>query len=87
MGRTIFFITLLLTFFLINVDAQRCRRLRFRVTRGTSRDARGLKRIVDRFNRDLGGDDNMSKRGPLRRGRRSINWDADAVPFDMPGSF
>ena len=79
---------LALTLSLVSVDAGGYRRRRrFRVFRDTSRDADGLRRIVDKFNRALGGDDNGNAPGPLNEGRRSINWDAAAVPFDMPGDF
>lgn len=40
-----------------------------------------------RFQRELGGENNGNDKGPLADGFRSIDWDADIVPFDMPGNF
>ena len=66
---------------------QRCRRIDegdFTVIRSASRggDIRRIERSFDAFKDLLGGKDNGS--GPSsRRGFRTINWDADAVPFNM----
>ncbi|CAD7696361.1 unnamed protein product [Ostreobium quekettii] len=35
----------------------------------------------------MGGEDNGNSPGPIQAGFRSVNWDADVVPFDMPGNF
>jgi len=61
------------------------RRARFKTIRASGRAAADIKDDFDRFS-ELLGDDNGSG-PPARRGRRSINWDADGVPFDMPGDF
>lgn len=53
----------------------------------TSQNAKGLNSIILKFRAALGGVDNINKEGPLGSGHRSINWDADAVPFNMPGDF
>ncbi|OSX74505.1 hypothetical protein BU14_0286s0018 [Porphyra umbilicalis] len=47
--------------------------------------ASDIKGTFDKFSAALG-DDNGSG-PPAHDGRRSINWDADGVPFDMPGDF
>ncbi|CAD7701417.1 unnamed protein product [Ostreobium quekettii] len=46
-----------------------------------------VRKAFERFQRELGGEDNGNAPGPLKKGFRSIDWDADAVPFDMPGNF
>jgi len=61
------------------------RRVGFKIFRDSGRAAADVKDVFDRFSKQLG-DDNGSG-PPARRGRRSINWDADGVPFDMPGDF
>jgi len=48
--------------------------------------AHGLKSTVDRFRHILGGKNNGANPGPLKNGRREINWDGGA-PFDMPFDF
>lgn len=45
-----------------------------------------LKHIISDFRHFLGGADNGNSPG-LAHGHRSINWDADVVPFKMPGDF
>lgn len=60
---------------------------RFRVLTATSRNADGLRRAFTTFQDALGGIDNGNNPGPLFSGFRSINWDAEAVPFDMPFNF
>jgi len=54
-----------------------------------SPDADGLKESFELFRDLLGGDNNMDlvKKKGLKEGHRQINWDAAAVPFDMPGDF
>ena len=64
-----------------------CPKPHHRIFKDTAHRSASLKRIVDKFNAALGGDDNGSEKGPIKGGRRSINWDADVVPFDMPGNF
>ncbi|GAB0495483.1 hypothetical protein MMPV_006785 [Pyropia vietnamensis] len=59
---------------------------RGRVVKDAGRAAADVQDAFDRFNKLLGDPDNGND-PPRRRGRRSINWDADAVPFDMPGDF
>lgn len=69
------------------VSAQCSSRYRFNVLVRTSRNAGGLAGTVAAFRRALGGEDNGSDKGPFSSGQRSINWDAEIVPFDMPGNF
>lgn len=63
-----------------------CPTYKYKVVQGTSKDARGLKYKVDEFRHILGGPNNGATRGPLKNGRREINWDGGA-PFDMPFDF
>ncbi len=63
-----------------------CPRYRVKVVSGTSHNAQGLKRTVDRFKALLGGQANGARPGPIERGFRVINWDGGA-PFDMPFDF
>lgn len=60
---------------------------RFRVFTQTAHNRGGLMSTVSAFQRALGDPDNLSNPGPLDKGRREINWDAAAVPFDMPFDF
>lgn len=53
----------------------------------TSHDAAGLEHVIRQYRAALGGDDNLSNAGPIEQGHRSINWDAAAVPFNMPFDF
>ncbi|CAD7698441.1 unnamed protein product [Ostreobium quekettii] len=46
-----------------------------------------VQQAVKDFQDFLGGMDNGNEPGPIDDGFRSINWDAAAVPFDMPGNF
>ena len=39
------------------------------------------------FQAALGGINNGNASGPIAEGFRQINWDANIVPFDMPGDF
>ena len=57
------------------------------VLHGVGKTAHDLRPTVDSFNELLGGDDNGNDSGPLKEGRRSINWDAGIVPFKFPGDF
>ena len=58
------------------------------VVKGTGKNAQGLESTVNFFNEHvLRGDDNGNSPGPLKAGRRSINWDAGIVPFKFPGRF
>ncbi|OSX78495.1 hypothetical protein BU14_0107s0004 [Porphyra umbilicalis] len=59
--------------------------LRARAFHARGAAAGDIKATFDKFSAALG-DDNGSG-PPARDGRRSINWDADGVPFDMPGDF
>lgn len=63
-----------------------CPRYSFKVVHGTSHNAHGLKRTVDKFQYLLGGENNGANIGPLKDGFRVINWDGGA-PFDMPFDF
>lgn len=65
---------------------RRCPTYKYKVVRGTSYNAHGLKSTVDRFRYILGGKNNGATPGPLKNGRREINWDGGA-PFDMPFDF
>lgn len=60
--------------------------LRRRVVRSRGAAAADIRPAFDKFTSILGEPDNGSG-PPARDGRRSINWDADGVPFDMPGDF
>ncbi|CDF39996.1 unnamed protein product [Chondrus crispus] len=60
---------------------------KFAVLTATSRNANGLRRAFTTFQNALGGIDNGNEAGPLFSGFRSINWDAEVVPFDMPFNF
>ena len=55
-------------------------------TRGTA-VADGVADAVAAFNTSLGEPLNGNAPGPLQEGRRGINWDGAAVPFDMPADF
>lgn len=59
---------------------------RGRVVSDSGRMAADIRDGFDRFTKLLGDPDNGDKPA-ARRGRRSINWDADGVPFDMPPDF
>lgn len=50
------------------------------------RNPQNLDHTVEVFRKTLGGQDNGNSPG-LAHGHRSINWDADIVPFNMPGDF
>ncbi|WP_299415800.1 calcium-binding protein [Acaryochloris sp. IP29b_bin.148] len=43
--------------------------------------------VVAEFQAALGEPNNGNDSGPIAEGRRQIDWDADIVPFDMPGDF
>jgi hypothetical protein len=60
-----------------------CPRYRARTFTDTSRSAGGLRGIVGRFQRALGGANNDDGPGQ-RTGFRAINWDGAQLPFDMP---
>ncbi len=57
------------------------------VSSGSAGNALGLLPTVDMYRFQLGGPNNGNDMGPIVGGRREINWDAAAVPFDMPGDF
>lgn len=50
-------------------------------------DAVEVGKAFESFKLLLGGVDNGNAPGPIVGGFRSIDWDAAAVPFDMPGNF
>lgn len=50
------------------------------------RNRHELEDTIKQFRKTLGGEDNGNSPG-LAHGHRSINWDADIVPFNMPGDF
>lgn len=56
------------------------------VIRASGSSAADIADAFKRFSKALGGEDNGSG-PPAGSGRRSINWDADAVPFAMPFDF
>ena len=64
----------------------RCPKYKVEIVRATAHNARGLKHSVDRFRKLLGGDNNVNEKGPLKEGRREINWDGGA-PFILPNDF
>ncbi|GAB0495489.1 hypothetical protein MMPV_006791 [Pyropia vietnamensis] len=68
------------------VSAHRPADLRARVVRSRGAAAGDIRPAFEKFGRLLGEPDNGSG-PPAHKGRRSINWDADGVPFDMPGDF
>ena len=49
-------------------------------------DARQLEYTIDQYRKTLGGKDNGNNPSQPK-GHRSINWDADVVPFNMPPTF
>jgi len=49
--------------------------------------AADIQATVDAFRAALGDPVNGNTPGPLPMGRREINWDGGAVPFDFPGNF
>lgn len=75
--------------FLASVSASSARCPRYVVKKfvDTAHGSRGLQDIVSKYREELGGIDNLNEAGPLDDGHRSINWDAAAVPFDMPFDF
>lgn len=50
----------------------------------TARNAFELGPRVARYRQDLGGVNNLNKKGPLESGFRMINWDKPEIPFKMP---
>eukprot|EP00178_Gracilaria_changii_P000632 TRINITY_DN107_c0_g1_i2.p1 TRINITY_DN107_c0_g1~~TRINITY_DN107_c0_g1_i2.p1 ORF type:complete len:265 (+),score=47.86 TRINITY_DN107_c0_g1_i2:564-1358(+) len=66
---------------------KQCPKYYTKVLTHTAHDADGLTSIVQKYQNLLGGENNGNNPGPLRSGQRSINWDAAAVPFNMPGDF
>lgn len=63
-----------------------CPKYSGRIFQDTAHNSKGLKHIVQKYRDGLGGIDNGNGPGQ-KKGQRSINWDADVVPFDMPGNF
>lgn len=53
----------------------------------TAHNSYGLERIVSLCRYIFGGNDNLNAPRPLADDHRSINWDADAVPFNLPFDF
>eukprot|EP00737_Agarophyton_chilense_P005255 gb/GEZJ01007602.1/.p1 GENE.gb/GEZJ01007602.1/~~gb/GEZJ01007602.1/.p1 ORF type:complete len:265 (+),score=33.21 gb/GEZJ01007602.1/:314-1108(+) len=66
---------------------KRCPKYRTKIVRRTAHEAKGLTSAVENYKKLLGGENNGNNAGPLLSGQRSINWDADIVPFNMPGNF
>lgn len=87
MKTTEIFSATLLLLLLSTCDAQRCPSYKVKVFTDTSGNSAGLSGTVAGYRRGLGGVDNANDAGPLAKGHRSINWDADVVPFNMPGNF
>lgn len=63
-----------------------CPTYEYKVYEGVSKDAYGLQHTVDGFRAALGGENNGAG-AAMQDGFRSIVWDADRVPFDMPADF
>lgn len=63
-----------------------CPRYSGRVFSKAVRNPHDLDQTVEGFRKTLGGQDNGNSSG-LSHGHRSINWDANIVPFKMPGDF
>eukprot|EP00737_Agarophyton_chilense_P001148 gb/GEZJ01001278.1/.p2 GENE.gb/GEZJ01001278.1/~~gb/GEZJ01001278.1/.p2 ORF type:complete len:265 (-),score=31.52 gb/GEZJ01001278.1/:712-1506(-) len=82
-------LTLCLSSFLVCslASQKRCPQYHTEVLTHTAHKADGLTSVVADFKTLLGGDNNGNAPGPLPSGQRSINWDADIVPFNMPGNF
>lgn len=64
-----------------------CPRYSGRIFRKRGPDATSLDSTIQSYRNALGQPNNGNSPGPLRSGHRSINWDADIVPFDMPFDF
>lgn len=77
----------LLALLLSFATAQWCPKYKYIVYTDEGSYPYNIKKTVGKFRTKLGGDDNGNEAGPLFKGHRSINWDADIVPFDMPGDF
>lgn len=60
---------------------------RFVIESAAEHNRDDLEPTFERFRNFLGGANNGSLEGPQEGGHRQINWDADIVPFDMPGDF
>lgn len=67
--------------------ARYCPKYKFKVVTATSHNAYGLTSAVEKFQKLLGGENNVDALGPLKEGFRAINWDGAGVPFDMPFDF
>lgn len=83
---------LLLTTFVVLVAGQdgpykKCPNYTWKLYSATAQKAVWLENAIASYRAGLGGEDNGNTAGPLRYGHRSINWDAPAVPFYMPGDF
>lgn len=57
------------------------------VVSATAPNGHDLTDAFESFRGLLGGKNNGNDIGPIFDGHRQINWDADVVPFDMPGDF
>ena len=67
--------------------ASSCPRYNVKVVSGTAHNIRQLTPTVQKYRDLLGGEDNGNDPPTFGVGQRSINWDAAAVPFDMPKDF
>ena len=54
---------------------------------GTGDNSLQLQNTVNFYRDQVGSPNNGNAIGPIVGGRREINWDAAAVPFNMPGDF
>lgn len=77
----------ILIFLTASASARWCPKYSYTVYKDEGRYPYSVNGTVNRFRGKLGGQDNGNEPGPLMAGHRSINWDAAAVPFDMPGDF
>ena len=65
----------------------RCPRYDVKVVSGTAHNLQQLTPTVQKYRDLLGGEDNGNNPPTFGVGQRSINWDAAAVPFNMPKDF
>ena len=64
-----------------------CPRYDVQVVSGTAHNLHQLTPTVQKYRDLLGGENNGSNPPTFGHGQRSINWDAPAVPFNMPNDF
>lgn len=70
-----------------NPPYKKCPKYTWKLYSATAQKAVWLENAITSYRAALGGQDNGNAAGPLLYGHRSINWDAPAVPFYMPGDF